>query len=474
MGEPIAVHHLLNILAAGYDNIREEAVALLSQLADKSISPRLLELLKGTNQAIRESALNVLSKIEFPSDTETLLEALKNDDYWARNQILEKIVKVASVSGLITALGYNNSKASWQIAEKLAAHTLSPEDKDMLLACLRSEVVRIRAFVVEALGRRDDIELGTQLQPLIQDQNSLVCALAIRAVGRLQQQDAIPLLKEKLEDTTIIFSNSDEIVSDEAAIALGKLNELSAIPKLLAALNRSGQQVRDEAVPLLIRFGGKSLVPQLLNILEGGTEGTAESASKVIMAISDKTITGKLIKLLPNNQWYVRYRAIELLGYYGKETTKKKLHEFIEDENEKVQKITVFSLMRLGDLSILSKLTSYTIHENWEIRKEVAELIEEIKEPSTSGILLELLRDDDSDVRAAAIKASKYYNDAQIVRGLIDALNDESYTMRGEQICELTKESLGAIGTVDALEAVVSWENRREASQPEGPGDTPF
>ncbi len=196
-GDKAAIDGLLTTLSGTDNELRIEATKLLGDLADKTISPKLRVVLSENNQAIREAALNVLSRIEFPSTSKTLLESLSDDAYSSRAEALDKIWSVAGTLGLITALDYGKSNVRWEISEKLV-EVATLEDKDFFLEALKSNRLSLRAYAAETVGRRPDMQIAVHLYPLIDDEDTFVRGIAIRAIGRLGEKAAGALLKDRL------------------------------------------------------------------------------------------------------------------------------------------------------------------------------------------------------------------------------------------------------------------------------------
>ncbi len=101
-------------------------------------------------------------------------------------------------------------------------------------------------------------------------------------LGRFQikKPEAIAALLEALTDENDRDTDGGFPLRRNAARALGKLEDKSVIPALIACLDCADYYVREAAAQSLESLGAKESVDNLLKLLEGGVEAAVEVAGK--------------------------------------------------------------------------------------------------------------------------------------------------------------------------------------------------
>jgi len=89
---------------------------------------------------------------------------------------------------------------------------------------------------------------------------------------RVKEQAAIEALLEALKDETHRSPDGGYPLQRNAAKALGKLENLQAVPPLINCLSSPDYYVRESAAQALEMLGDSRAIPHLLKLLEGGLE----------------------------------------------------------------------------------------------------------------------------------------------------------------------------------------------------------
>ncbi|MBI5810582.1 MAG: HEAT repeat domain-containing protein, partial [Deltaproteobacteria bacterium] len=197
-----AVPHLAEALNSNYRDVRNLSVYALGLIHDKSVIPRLMELIRRASGKTQE-------------------------DFSAR------IVKSALISfgqAAVPALIEEQSSPVWQV----------------------------RASCVDILGEIPCPEVRHALRNALKDPEQDVRAKAAKGAGKLKDRGALAGLIALLADP-------HWVVRLHAARALGLIGDINAIPHIKARLNDENWQVRRVAAESLGRFGGAAY-PALMEV----------------------------------------------------------------------------------------------------------------------------------------------------------------------------------------------------------------
>ena len=147
---------------------------------------------------------------------------------------------------------------------------------------------------------------------------------------RIKEQAAIDALLVALEDETNRAPDGGYPLRRNAAKALGKLENLAAVPPLIDCLSSIDYYVRESAAQSLEMLGDTRAIEPLLRLLEGGLEAALY-------------VTGKPHLRQP-------YEAIiEALGTLGATNAIKQIEPFLEHEVPKVQYAASRALYQLTE-----------------------------------------------------------------------------------------------------------------------------
>lgn len=208
---------------------------------------------------------------------------------------------------------------------------------------LRSKNWQERLRAVKALGQmvghaqKGDI---TYLGFALNDEHKEVRLAVLEALISIGSSDAIPFLKEALED-------QDEGIRGEARKGLDKMRQ-----RLLTELKNKDGNIRAAAVKGLglIRNGEdmEQLMPRLLDEF---TPARAE-AVKAIGLIGGKKVIDVLIKALNDNERSIRRQAAETLGMMGIAQAAEPLRKAEKKEvNQEVHQAIISALAKIEDTS---------------------------------------------------------------------------------------------------------------------------
>ena len=304
--------------------------------------------------------------------------------------------------------------------EPLAAAVLDPSGQP-----------RVRWWPVAfALQRCEDRRALPALLALARGGGSVGRSFAVRALGGLKDQSAVPLLIELAEGW-----RADARVAVSAVRALGQAGE----PRAAAALARL-LAVRDLDPLVLVETVAAAGVARAHEALErvqdltGHPSPTVRAAAlRALREIDEESFTVVLSGLDPDRHWSVRAATASVLGTLDPDRAAPRLAAMLGDRDPRVVPAVLRALARLRASGVEERLTEALRHEDAVIRMAAAGAIGELKPPGAESRLAESYRtglgDDTYVARAAALEALAKYG-APARPALEEALADREWAVR--------------------------------------------
>ena len=269
------------------------------------------------NNELRMDAAGALERILFipPKMHETLIKSLSkylNDPEWKiRGACIETLGKIGSGQAVDVLLSLLNGKDSREAIFALTKihnpRTIEPlleklkkdENRDLVLPALlefgdksvdplchlltKSDCPSsVRCELARAFGKRNEVLAVSALMELIENENEIeICNESIRALGKIGDERAIPVLISRMEAGNLEAANSLKLLGwqppkDETGVQYyllmkdvvhgAEMGE-PAVPQLLFALKTSNDEIRNTAGMILEKIGEPS-IPYLLAALQ--------------------------------------------------------------------------------------------------------------------------------------------------------------------------------------------------------------
>ena len=182
-----------------------------------------------------------------------------------------------------------------------------------------------------------------------------------------------------------------------------------------------------------------------------------------------RSVLSDLVEVLEDEDWRVRYAAVELLDLLGikDRDVVMKIVEKLEHKDSNVRSAAVDALGKLGirDRDVVMKIVDRLEDEDWGVQREAVEALGklDIRDRDVVMKLVEKLEHKDSWVRGAAVEAlgKLGIKDRDVVMKIIERLEDENSSVRSAAV-----DALGKLGIrdrdvvmkiVDRLEDEDSW-----------------
>ncbi|MCX5752792.1 MAG: HEAT repeat domain-containing protein [Candidatus Krumholzibacteria bacterium] len=375
---------------------------------------------------------------------------------------------------------------------------------DRYLALLeKSKSWKKRAFAAEKLGRIGSAKALPALLSIIRDvtnEDEDVRGAALRALGRIRDERAIPFLIEALGypdtwlpprigeilvsvgDPAIPFlqaelrRNPSEHVRMWSAEILGWLNAASAAAVLGDALSDISPEVRAKAAGALGKIKDDRSVNMLLELLVSDPVPFVRvKASQALGLIGHPAVIDYLINILKDPEWWVRVRAVEALEKLGDKAVAALLPA-LEDEDPEVRKRAAMALERIGyvekildeygqpefkgelrkilclvaEAGIIESLGQKLMTADRPLKKRIVRILGEARVIEAAGPLLELLRETSEwSLKARIIESLGRIGAKEAIPHLVEHLKDEESWVRKAAV-----DSLGRLEAHDVTDDI--------------------
>jgi len=435
---PFGVRQEIEKLYSPEADERFEAVRNLQMLGPQAspAAPFFIQLFKDSDYRVASRATCVLGGLRDEKVEDLLISAMQNKDPKIRLGAVKAVVYALSV-------GMKNPK-------------ITPQ----LIALSQDEIPGIRREASFALGKTKDIKATKPLVEKLKDTDPRVRRKAITALGELKNADAVESLIAASKD-------KDPDIRSAAIVALGKIDDSRKIRPIVDALKDRNPGVRRVAIIVSGDISDPCAVEPLLEAFNDPKLKNKETWSRVIHALSkfqDRRVVDAFIKALNDNSIEERipFNLIKVLGEskdtraIGPLIRQMELISIKRDKNDFNTKTAInnitYSLKQImhndfgPDVEKWRKWwnqyqkdhqpnTAKGIVADCEKLKALAEK----KDRSALPVIIESLKDKNSDIRESASRALAEMADKDMLSLLAEALKDEDYRVRVNAVRGLGK-----------------------------------
>lgn len=441
-------------------NTRLKAVEGLAASQTPSGLKALTQASKDSEVAVRCAAVTALGKSEDPAAVSAIIEALRDSSPEVRRAAvdgLKKNVPLQARTPLVQALrdpdanvrgraarrldqqGWKPSNAQEEIwfyaaQGKLAlAASHGPAAIPALEVVLNGGPYNLRAAAIAALGSISDERVTRLLLPALKSPDQAVCVAAIEAISKIGG-------RKVLEGLLPLLRHEDHRIRVAAIESLSGLDIQQTAPRLMELLKDSMWDVRCAAAVALAKVKDPLVVDSLAGLLTTDPDtDVREAAATSLGRLSDRRAIGTLVLALKDSESSVRRAAVSALPqvdphWAESEEARAVAHELraaMGAADPAVQHAAATALKRIGDIS-----TRPTFLQEPGLLTSTDKL-----QRRSVAILLELLRDADTDLRLAAAASLGRLGDRSAVSSLMTVLSDADPFLR-----RAARESLNMLG----------------------------
>jgi HEAT repeat protein len=261
-------------------SVQEAAAAVLASIADERAFDPLVRALHSPDWIVRMYATRAVGRLKNPRAIQSLIPLLQDRVKAVRQEASSALGAIGetAIPSLVEALTHQDWPVRLHAVEALGRTRSSNAVEPLCSVLVNDADSAVREDAVRALGDIGDPQaveclLTVVLEPPLR-------FLAVEALGRIRDRRAVPLLIDLVAgshspgETRRVDGcgdrwNEEALVQAAAVRALGAIGDETALPTLLAALEPT--VTRAEAAAALIRFGSQA-IPLLLPLLAGSPD----------------------------------------------------------------------------------------------------------------------------------------------------------------------------------------------------------
>ncbi len=313
------------------------------------------------------------------------------------------------------------------------------EISEEMLQAVEAKVETLRKYLADSL----DDEYGTEADALVQALNSkeqdadIYVNIALSEYSGEETGD-----KNETERLVHALKSGKGSIRIAAALALGELEEKSAVEPMLQILTRDYPLQRSSAALSLGMIGDERAVETLLKELKADKDKNVRSGSALALGkIGEERAVSLLIQRLGDKKADVRGSAALSLGMIGDETAVEPLIEVLEsgkaadgrvksvlNANPEVRKSAVLTLGEIGCKDATEVLINVLVDEEepQEVRKAAAQALGEIGDPRAVEALSGVLNDAEipTSITGGVISGLGNMGDKKAAEALIEQIDD--------------------------------------------------
>jgi HEAT repeat protein len=326
----------------------------------------LIQAISDSDAAVRTGAVEALRDLAPNRVLDSLLTCLTDSEARVRREAATALAKVdgdAAAGPLIAALVDAVPEVRQCAAGSLGALGCMAAEQ-ALLERLADESPVVRSAAAKALGEVDASNAERALIGLLTDQESIVRYDTAMALGHVGTEAAVERLIETLGDPV-----AD--VRWQAADALGAIGSDRGVEPLTRALTDPDTLARKAAAHALGRIGSVKALTPLLNMLDDASKDNRAWAARALGMIGDKRAVGSLLAHLTDRE-YINF----------------------VDLPTQVADVAADALAALGIDSILPKLVTDLVGEDFERATGAYRLLMRTKSPAVIVALVSALNDE--------------------------------------------------------------------------------
>jgi len=313
---------------------------------------------------------------------------------------------------------------------------------DARVELLSPSAREFRSFVCGAV-LRSSVVLSLSFLSIVTLFFSPAGCLCAETSERLERIAALEDLRADPVVVAEFLRDADPLVRSRAAMAMGRIQDATAVEDLVQALKDKLPEVRESAAFALGQIGSPSATKALIGRLADKSPEVRVAAAEALGKVGDRNGVKRLSRLLASSDTTLSRQAALSLAAIGDSTALSGLWEAASSRDEGLRWRVAYCLEKIPhekSIDVLSKLARDT---EWLVRNFAARALAKIPSEDSFSILSNLLEDEDWHVRANAAKALGSFSNEETVRALTSALADESFHVRISACAALGKLRFG-------------------------------
>ena len=465
-----AIPALVTHITSSNIGVQEAVDRALRKIGGPEVVHAVIPLLRSDEAPVRNLAMDLLRALG-NSDLDALHALLRDDDVDVRiftADILGSVGSVLAVPPLCRALLHDPEvNVRYQAAVSLG--TLAyPEAASSLNKALQDEEW-VQFSVIEALTKiRDESSVGAMFKALGQA-SDLVASTIVDALGEMGNIKAVPLLLKRLQSSPTPLCNkivrAVVNIMGEGSLSLLGAKECEQLRGYLAtAIEDEEPEIQDAAVKGLAALGGKGATSRILalaskldmeadserivNAIEGLTKlGNVEELERAILGDNELIMQIALEVLLAVDEARGLALATKIFWERPRDTQRNMILDLASRAGHEYQDFFLDVLARHTDGNVLrgallflgtkgdadvvfDKISSLFTHPYNDVKEAALEACIALHTPAVEQRFKEMLKHHDPVQRMMGVYGLGFFDIANSIDELKDALNDESPDVR--------------------------------------------
>jgi len=460
------------------DILKYSIVEALGNIAVKEVLPVVLGSLESEDVLEYFSGIGAMGAMENPDGIDTLFKKLvKEEDAGTRRLILKSLAQIEEANSgslakidrnvlkpILTSLLEQQDAAEYIYLVKIAAAVNDESYAPALLSALENtepEIVDIAFRGLVALGAKcvklalDRVgrvpppvaikimeflekiphhDTTEKILFLIKNPEDALRQIVARTLGANPSDMAFNGLRELLSDP-------DEMVRKFAVLGIkNMLNYDGALTALIGTLKDMNGHVRREAALAMKGASSRQVDEPLFNVLLHEPYGDVREAASVVLASRrDPEITKRLLELLDSDTSRIRETISKTIWQCGSTLAVDSLIHKLSDKEWRVVVNSCQSLENMKDLKSIFPLKELLKNEDWQIRIAALSALRAFKSKELKQFFVPLLADSNPNVAKLAVVALSELEDKSLDDTFRKYLNHPRWEVRYQIVKALGK-----------------------------------
>jgi HEAT repeat protein len=445
-----ALPFLFNIHKNGCSDTRWRATRALGNIRNVAVLKYLIDALKDRDSSVRQKAVESLGKLGNSEAVPNLCQLLDDEYFLVRSFVIDVLGKLegrAAIDCLKSALKHDDYTVKTKAAEFLGQRV--PQE---VIALLNEEFnngnADTKTDTLQLLGETKNAAAIPILICALSESDWIVRSQAVSQIGLL----GIWLDSDVLEDGVtavihILQSDPEISVRSSAAISLGGMGHIRAVPVLIEALSKDDPVVRSSAAYALGRLQDRSAISELIRSLQD-EDYVCEAAIRSLRILNAVESLPALRKLLQRKAINVRREVIFTLGFLGDSKDLPNLYKALKDKEFSIRLYAAYSLSELNNRKGIPILEDALKTGNKDARERAVGGLQNFKKKvGLSSIVSTAFKDDEYSIRKNAVDFLEDFKESQeVVNQLKIALDSPN-----EDICRNPMDAAKILGNAEVL-----------------------
>ena len=420
--------------------VRLRAVEVIGRIQDTTDVHILIPLLGDPDERVVDEVVFALGQMGADTATAALIDfcgGATRDQLALGLEALGKIGNNAAAAFLIETLHDFRSGIRAEAALALA-RAENPGAIPALLISIHDPDVLTASRVIYALEKVPSAKIGEAVAPHLTHKDPLIRQYAARTLGKQNYNNAVGQL-------TVLLGDHNLRVVVEASRALGEIEDDDAVHPLgTVVTTHQSHHARKAATEALGKIGSKKGKDYLIHATLDKSVGVRIAAIRALSKTAGEGSEAFINQMLTDSSRLVRAAALESYGTAGVERAIPKLMEEAKNNEDPLMRTAaVLGLAELDDDRIGPFLVSMLSNPDWVVVTESVTAIGKQDFRDASGDLMELYQRrsgrEDGNIRLAILGVFEEWEITDGVGLLKDALHNRDKRIRSKALEILTQ-----------------------------------